>query len=233
MSVDNGMITLNIYNKPPQFTDETEQNINQSVQNDYNLNTDKPYVKPKLYDNIKNNIPQNNNINSAPRVKYNNNNNKTAPNVDSSSEDISGPIENHQKNNPIKATPPQYPQYQQYPLYPQYQQPYILQKPMPVTTPGAVPYNMPYGQPMIIQGRQNNNTNNVVNNAPKTIIVKEKRINRNDETEDCCAGCLAGMCSCLAVCCLIGLCCPHHYGPHYGPPHGPHFGPPHGPHGRW
>ena len=228
MSDDNGMITLNIYNKPPQFTDETEQNINQSEQNNFNLNTDKPYIKPKLYENIKSNIPQNYNISSAPRANYNNNN-KTAPSVESSSEDISGPIENHQKNNTIKATPPQYPQYhqnppypqyQQNPPYPQYQQPYILQQPMPVMTPGTVQYKMPYGQPMIIQGRQNNNNNNVVNNAPKTIIVKEKRINRRNKTEDCCAGFLAGWGSCLAICCLIGLCCPRHYGPHYGPPHG-------------
>ena len=62
-----------------------------------------------------------------------------------------------------------------YSPYPQYQQPYILQQPMPVMTPGTVQYKMPYGQPMIIQGRQNNNNNNVVNNAPKTIIVKENR----------------------------------------------------------
>ena len=81
MSVDNGMIALNIYNKPPaQEANETTTKINQTEQN-LNLNTERPQQKIVYYDNIRSEIPQN--YSSAPR---NNNKRNIESTIDESSD---------------------------------------------------------------------------------------------------------------------------------------------------
>lgn len=197
MENNNDMITLNIYNQPPPNpADETSDDMDQNQTSpDLNLNTAKPRIINKIYNDNKRNI-QPRNYYSDPRANIPNNN------------------YNIQNQVPIMAVQPQYPQpiYQQMPVNPN-------QAGTPMATPMIVPYNMQYGQPVVIQGRQANNDVRTINNAPKTIIIKEKERmpKRNTMEEDCCTGCLAGCASCLAVCCLIGLCCP---GPHGPGPHG-------------
>ena len=202
MTDDNGMVTLNIYNNPPpQNPDNSSDNFNQTEQ-DFYSNTDKPQPNPNYYDNIRNVPPQN--YNSAPRNQYNNRN------MQSSIDESSDSTPNNKRNAvPVIATRPQ---------YVQYQQPYYQPMPAPqnviVAPPGMVPYNTPYGQPVVIQGRQTNTNNRANNNAPKTIIIKERERPAHKDKEDCCMGCCTGVLSCLACICLMGLCCPHaHYGP--------------------
>jgi hypothetical protein len=210
MTNNNDMVTLNIYNSPPQLADTSNGNINET---DYNLNTDKPQMNQKYYDNIRNDLPQN--YNSAPRTQYPKKNNVQSS-IDESSSDST---ENNPNNTPVIPPPAQYPQFKQ-PIYQQ-----MPVQPVAVATPMANPvvypynYNTPYGQPIVIQQqRHNNNKNRPVNNAPKTIIIREREPERRRSSEeDCCAGCLAGFGACLACCCLMGLCCPGPHGPHrYG-----------------
>jgi hypothetical protein len=210
MADENGMVTLNIYNNPPpQTVDNSSTDFNQTAQN-FNLNTDKPQPNPNYYDNVRNVPPPN--YNSAPRNQYNNRN------MQSSIEDeSSNSTQNNQRNVvPVIPMRPQYVQYQQQPYY----QPMPLQQNVMVPQPGMVPYNTPYGQPVVVQQARQTNTNNNrgVNNAPQTIIIREKErpTSHRNGTEDCCAGCLAGVGSCLACLCLMGLCCPP---PHHGPHH--------------
>ena len=201
---DNGMVTLNIYNKPPQL-DDTGTNFNQTEQN-LNLKTDRPQMNQTYYDNVRNDPNQNYNINSAQRT-----NKKINQNIQNSIEDESS--ESEPNKTPVIAAVPQYAQ------YPQRQQYFMpIGQPMAVPTPGMVPYNMPYAQPIVSPKPQINNQSQPVNNAPKTIIIREKERPRDTMGEDCCKGCLAGMTSCLAICCLMGLCCPA--GPHGHRHHG-------------
>lgn len=226
MSVDdNGVVTLNIYNKPPQISSQTQvNNINQTGQN---LNTDRPQMYPKLNENIGNGSTQNQL--TDPRIS----DNKRTQNMQGSIEEESETTDNNQNNASVMPAPPRYIQIQQ----PYYQQ---IPQPIVVGTPTGIPYNMGYGQPVVMQNMQNNpnvqNYQNVqnrnrqnyqniqnnarnrpVNNAPRTIIIREQK--KDHSTEDCCEGCLAGAASFLACCCLMGLCCGPHYGPHYGPRH--------------
>ena len=211
MSDDNGMVTLNIYNNPPiQSVNETTSKINQTEQ-DLNLNTDKPQPNPIFYDNVRNENPQN--YNSAPR----NNNNR---NMQNSIDESSDTTEENQKNiAPVAPVIPVAPVVQKPPLYPQFQQPIYQQiprQPMIVANPAMIPYNQPYGQPIIMQGNYanpntkiKNNNNRTVNNAPKTIIIRERKKPKSHAGEDCCTAFLAGCGACLAFMCLMGLCCPH------------------------
>ena len=201
MANNNDMLTLNIYNQPPPNpVDETSDNMNQTQPDQiHDLNTEKPRIVNKIYNDNNRNI-QPNNYNSDPRYNIRNNN------------------YNIKNQAPIMAIQPQYAQ----PIY----QPLAVNPPpagTPMASPMMVPYNMPYGQPVVIQGKQPNNRARAVNNAPKTIIIREEERTprRKNTEEDCCAGFLAGCAACCAVCCLMGLCCP-----------GPH-GSPHRHHGRW
>jgi hypothetical protein len=201
MAENNDMVTLNIYNQPP------PQLANEKAQ-DLNLNTDKPR-NPLYFDNIRNN--QGNNYNSAPR----DNRRQSSQNSDESSDTSY----NNQRNIPVAGAPPQYIQYPR-PVY----QPIVGQPNRvvaPIATPVMAPYNMPYAQPVVMPPKQVNygNTTPAVNNAPKTIIIKEeKRVPKSSKGEDCCAGILAGCAACCALCCMAALCCPgpgphRHYGP--------------------
>ena len=196
MANNNDMITLNIYNQPPPNpADETSDDMNQTQPDQIpDLNTEKPRIVNKIYnDNYRNNQP--NNYNSDPRYNKRNQN------------------YNIQNQAPIMAVQPQYPQ----PIY----QPMVVNPPpagTPMASPMMVPYNMQYGQPVVIQGKQPNNGARTVNNAPKTIIIREEeRAPRRNTEEDCCTGFLAGCAACCAVCCLMGLCCPGPHGPHHHP----------------
>ena len=162
---------------------------------DLYLNTDNPRIINKIYkDNIRNIQPRNNY--SDPRTNIGNKNYNIPNQI------------------PMMVAQPQYPQ-------PIYQQMAVNPTPAgaPVGAPIMVPYNMQYGQPVVIQEIQPNNVPRTVNNAPKTIIIKEEQVRiprRHNKEEDCFTGCLAGCASCLAICCLMSLCCP---GPHGHPHH--------------
>lgn len=206
MTNNTDLVTLNIYNHPPEIANnESEGNINQTT--DYNLNTDKPKMNSNYYYKPDKDLSQN--YNSAPRTKYSKSNNKESSIEDESSE-TSGNNNNYTPNPaPVLVTPVQYPQQPVYQKMPA--QPVIVQQPMAY----QYPYNAPYGQPVIIQQGPNNNLNRPVNNAPKTIIIRETREQRKHKTEeDCCTGFLAACGGFLACCCLMGLCCPPH--PGYG-----------------
>ena len=207
---NNDMVTLNIYNRPPQLADDSS-NINET---DFNLNTDKPQITHNFYDNSRIGNPQN--YNSAPRVKY-----PKKKNIETSIDESSGSTVNNPNNPPVMPSPIRFPQFQQ-PIYQQVPvqpvQPIQAGQPMqyaPMTNPMVSPYNTPYGQPVVVQQRVNKNRNKPVNNAPQTIIIREREPQRKHTSgEDCCAGCLAGIGACLACCCLMGLCCPGPHGPH-------------------
>ncbi len=216
MTDNNGMVTLNIYdNPPPQLADETSAKINQTDQ-DLNLNTDKPKMNPNFYDNVRNDQQ---NYNSAPR-NYNNNARNTQSSVDESSEST----QNNQNNTPGMAVPPQNMKYPQYPPQQYYQQvpvrPATLGAPM---VPMAYQYNnMAYAQPIVVQGQQQPvTTNQPIKNAPRTIVIREQERIKDNNAQDCCAGCLAACAACLTCCCLMALCAGGGRG-HRG-----------GPHGRW
>ena len=227
---DNDMVTLNIYDHPPHIRDDTRTNINETDQ-DLNLNTEKP--RETNYDNLRKPFPSKiDNVNSAPRAT-----NTMTANMQSSIEEETS--ETMPSKIPVIPVAPQYMQYpqQQYVVpmggqvavatpgiaprmtpgmapgmatgMPPARTPGIA----PAMRPGIAPYNIPYAQPAVAPKPQIRNT--PVNNAPQTIIIRQKE-KRNLDGEDCCTACLAGAASCLAVCCLIGLCCPSgHYGPRY------------------
>ena len=220
---DNDMVTLNIYDRPPHIGDDTGTNINETQQ-DLNLNTEKP--RETYYDNARKPFPSKiDNANSAPRAT-----NTMTANMQSSIEDETS--ETMPSKIPVIPVAPQYMQYPQQKYVVPMGQPVAVATPgiaprmapgmapaMPAMTPGMqpamrpgmAPYNIPYAQPAVAPKPQIRNT--PVNNAPKTIIIRQKE-KRGLDGEDCCTACLAGAASCLAVCCLIGLCCPAgHYGP--------------------
>lgn len=211
MANNNDMITLNIYNQPPpKSVDETGMNINQTEQ-DLNLNTDKPQMNPVFYDNVRND--QQNNYNSAPRESINN----KRQNITNTADESSDSSEVNPNNDQVRVPPVQNVQYQQ-PIQPAYQQIYYRPNPAgtPVAAPIMVPYNMQYGNPVVIQGNQVNNRNAGINNAPKTIIIREQEKPRKSKGEDCCAGFLAACAACLTISCLMAMCCPHGHRGHRG-----------------
>ena len=57
------------------------------------------------------------------------------------------------------------------------------------TAPMAGPYGQ-YGQPMVPPGPPAQGY--PINNAPNTVIVKEKEVHTSDDGAACCAGCIAG-----------------------------------------
>ena len=233
---DNDMVTLNIYDRPPQIGDDTGTNINETDQ-DLNLNTEKP--RATYYDNVRKPFPSKiDNVNSAPRAT-----NTMTANMQSSLEDETS--ETMPSKIPVIPVAPQYMQYPRQQYVVPMGQPVAVATPgiapkmtpgmapgmaagmppamtpgmtpavrpgmAPAVRPGMAPYNIPYAQPAVAPKPQIRNT--PVNNAPQTIIIRQKE-KRNLDGEDCCTACLAGAASCLAVCCLIGLCCPAgHYGP--------------------
>ena len=207
---NNEMVTLNIYNHPPQLADDSSGNINET---NFTLNTDKPQINQNFYDNTRNGNPQN--YNSAPRIKY-----PKKKNNSSSIDESSSSTDNNPDNAPVMQQPIRYPQFQQ-PIYQQVPvqpvQPIQAAQPVPYPpmNPMISPYNTPYGQPVVVQQRVNKNRNKPVNNAPKTIIIREREPERRQRSEEeCCAGFLAGCAACLTCCCLMGLCCPGPHGPH-------------------
>ena len=170
-------ITLNIYNKPPQFEDNVNNNINET---EAELNATSALPPKELVDNTR---PDET---SAPKA---NNGFQFADNTRNNTEESSA---NHPNNNqPIP--------FQQYP------QPIIGYPPppiraipyTPVQAPIMQPYNPQYAQPVIIQQRANNQPQNAV-------IIKQTK--NQDNTADCCAGFLAGCGGVLAACCLLSLC---------------------------
>jgi hypothetical protein len=197
---NNDMVTLNIYNRPPQIEDDTGTNIIETDQG-LNLNTEKP--RETFNDNVRNPPPppQIDNANSVPRAT-----NKMTQNMQSSVGDTSETIPS---KIPIIPVAPQYNQYPRQQYMVPVAQPVAVATPgiAPRMNPGMAPYTLPYAQPAVAPRPQIPQAKKTpVNNAPRTIIIKEK--DRRSNGEDCCAACLAGAASFLAICCLMGLCCP-------------------------
>ena len=170
-------ITLNIYNKPPQFQDNTNDNINQN-ETGLNLSSDLPQSN---LDNIRNNETSAPNANYAQQTMDNtrNENFESSVNYQSSVEPI--PIRPYPQQKIIA--------YQQIPI--------AQVRPMavtPIATPTVQPYHRQCGQPVIIQQKQNNQ-------QPTTYIVKEEK----KKDDSCCTAFLAGCGTFLAACCCL-LC---------------------------
>ena len=173
-------ITLNIYNKPPQFNDNTNDNINQ---NETKLNLPSEIPQSNL-DNIRNNETSAPNANYTQQIGDNtrNENLESSVNYQSSVQPV-----------PIQPYPPQrIIGYQQIPM--------AQVTPMaitPVPTPVVQPYNnAQYGQPVTIQEKQNERKRTIY-------IVGDEGEKKKDNS--CCAGFLAGLGTFLAACCCI-LC---------------------------
>ena len=171
-------ITLNIYDKPPQIGDNTNDNINDKGP-ELNLNTNRLPEYPSNLDNVRDNTRSN--INSAPRANYGRTTLEGTGTTESS-------IDSTRNPNNIQPIP-----IQQYPII----YPNTPIRPMPVTP--IVPqgqYNPQYGQPIIVQQR----------NVPqqRQVIIEERQ--KKQDKSDCCAGFLGGLAACCAVCCLLLLC---------------------------
>lgn len=204
---NNDMITLNIYNQPPpKSVDETGMNFNQSYP-EMNMKIDKPGKNLVFYDNNRN---DQNLYNSAPRG----NNNKKRKGIQNTIDDGGDSGYKDKNKGPTGPAPIQNVQNRQI-IQPPYKPMVYRPTPVgtPIITPVMTPYNIQYATPVVVQGKIYNGAN-AVNNAPKTVIIKEKNISRRNQEEDCCTAFLAGCGACLTFCCLIGLCCPGPHGHH-------------------
>ena len=170
-------ITLNIYDKPPEINDNTNDNIKET-QPGLNLNPNRLPEYPSNLDNVRNNTRSSV---SAPGVNYNSTTIQGTGTTESSIDSTGGP-------NNVRPVP-----IQQYPIvYQQQVRPIVY---TPVYPQGQ--YNPQYAQPVIVQQR---------NNQQPTYIINEKKVKKNND-DDCGAGFLAGLCACCAACCLLLLCC--------------------------
>ena len=172
-------ITLNIYNKPPEFEENTNNDINQAEEG---VNTTLDLPTQSVVNNIRANAS------SAPQA---NQGFQPVENTRNNTVESSGNYESNVQPIPIQ----QYPQ----PIM-GYPPPQMGAIPVtPIQTPMVQPYNAQYAQPVIVQQRVNNPP------PPKTVIIKKKK-EKNPSAGDCCTGFLAGCGAFLAACCLISLC---------------------------
>ena len=172
-------ITLNIYNKPPEFEENANNDINQAEEG---VNTTLDLPTQSVVNNIRANAS------SAPQANQGfqpveNTRNNTVESSDNYESNVQ-PIPIQQYPQPIIGYPP--PQMGAIPV-------------TPIQTPMVQPYNAQYAQPVIVQQRVNNPP------PPKTVIIKKKK-EKNPSAGDCCTGFLAGCGAFLAACCLISLC---------------------------
>ena len=172
-------ITLNIYNKPPEFEENTNNDVNQAEEG---VNTTLDLPTQSVVNNIRANAS------SAPQANQGfqpveNTRNNTVESSDNYESNVQ-PIPIQQYPQPIIGYPP--PQMGAIPV-------------TPIQTPMVQPYNAQYAQPVIVQQRVNNPP------PPKTVIIRKKK-EKNQSAGDCCTGFLAGCGAFLAACCLISLC---------------------------
>ena len=172
-------ITLNIYNKPPEFEENANNDINQAEEG---VNTTLDLPTQSVVNNIRANAS------SAPQANQGfqpveNTRNNTVESSDNYESNVQ-PIPIQQYPQPIIGYPP--PQMGAIPV-------------TPIQTPMVQPYNAQYAQPVIVQQRVNNPP------PPKTVIIRKKK-EKNQSAGDCCTGFLAGCGAFLAACCLISLC---------------------------
>ena len=172
-------ITLNIYNKPPEFEENTNNDVNQAEEG---VNTTLDLPTQSVVNNIRANAS------SAPQANQGfqpveNTRNNTVESSDNYESNVQ-PIPIQQYPQPIIGYPP--PQMGAIPV-------------TPIQTPMVQPYNAQYAQPVIVQQRVNNPP------PPKTVIIRKKK-EKNPSAGDCCSGFLAGCGAFLAACCLISLC---------------------------
>ena len=172
-------ITLNIYNKPPEFEENANNDINQAQEG---VNTTLDLPTQSVVNNIRANAS------SAPEANQGfqpveNTRNDTVESSDNYESNVQ-PIPIQQYPQPIIGYPP--PQMGAIPV-------------TPIQTPMVQPYNAQYAQPVIVQQRVNNPP------PPKTVIIRKKK-EKNPSAGDCCTGFLAGCGAFLAACCLISLC---------------------------
>ena len=172
-------ITLNIYNKPPEFEENANNDINQAEEG---VNTTLDLPTQSVVNNIRANAS------SAPQANQGfqpveNTRNNTVESSDNYESNVQ-PIPIQQYPQPIIGYPP--PQMGAIPV-------------TPIQTPMVQPYNAQYAQPVIVQQRVKNPP------PPKTVIIRKKK-EKNQSAGDCCTGFLAGCGAFLAACCLISLC---------------------------
>ena len=172
-------ITLNIYNKPPEFEENTNNDINQAEEG---VNTTLDLPTQSVVNNIRANASSAPEANKGFQTVENTRNNtlESSDNYESNVQPI--PIQQYPQ--PIIGYPP--PQMGAIPV-------------TPIQTPMVQPYNAQYAQPVIVQQRVNNPP------PPKTVIIRKKK-EKNQSAGDCCTGFLAGCGAFLAACCLISLC---------------------------
>ena len=172
-------ITLNIYNKPPEFEENTNNDVNQAEEG---VNTTLDLPTQSVVNNIRANASSAPEANKGFQTVENTRNN-TVESSDNYESNVQ-PIPIQQYPQPIIGYPP--PQMGAIPV-------------TPIQTPMVQPYNAQYAQPVIVQQRVNNPP------PPKTVIIKKKK-EKNPSAGDCCTGFLAGCGAFLAACCLISLC---------------------------
>lgn len=217
-----GRITLNIYNKPPQFEDdnnENNENKNENMnQTESNLIASTDTI-PDDNNNAVNNIntinpTMNYNSPSAPRPTtsslptesqvmgiHDNNNNKS---------NYKSKISKKMNNNNQIYSKPKTNTTLKYPELSAVKQPNniqnniqnIYQQPPPMINP--MPY-IPVYSPQYIQTPIM--VQPMPNTQPKTVIIREqvKESNKNEAAKGCCTGFLAGCATLLACCCLMSL----------------------------
>ena len=142
-------ITLNIYNKPPELEENTNNDINQAEEG---VNTTLDLPTQSVVNNIRANAS------SAPQANQG-----------------FQPVENT-RNNTVESSDNYESNVQPIPIQ-QYPQPIIGYPPTqmgaipvtPIQTPMVQPYNAQYAQPVIVQQRVNNPP------PPKTVIIKKKK----------------------------------------------------------
>ena len=214
-----GRITLNIYNKPPQFEDDNNENNNENMnQTDSNLIASTDTI-PEDNNNYNNNTVNNiNTINptmnynspSAPRpttsslptesqvmgIHNNNNNNKSNYKSKISKMNNNDQIYSKPKTNTTLKYPELSAVKQPNNIQNIYQQTPLMINPMPYR---PVYYPQYIQTPMIVQP--------MPYTQPKTVIIREqvKEGNKNEAAKGCCAGFLAGCGALLACCCLMSL----------------------------
>ena len=142
-------ITLNIYNKPPEFEENTNNDVNQAEEG---VNTTLDLPTQSVVNNIRANAS------SAPQANQGfqpveNTRNNTVESSDNYESNVQ-PIPIQQYPQPIIGYPP--PQMGAIPV-------------TPIQTPMVQPYNAQYAQPVIVQQRVNNPP------PPKTVIIKKKK----------------------------------------------------------
>ena len=178
-------ITLNIYNKPPEFQDNTSDNINQT---EAGLNATNNLPTKSVLDQLQPNFT------SAPGANFGL---QTADNTRENNDESTENNQSSVQQAPMQQYPPPILGYQQTPMNPVRMTPARPPIVQPYNPAYNQPYNPQYAQPVVIR-------QNVNNQRPKTVVIQEQK--EDTTAKDCCTGFLATCGAICAVCCLLSLC---------------------------